>query len=91
VSYGAPVWNADNTFGMVEECIVYNNTQGVYVPGSPTDQTVPPGWNAVLANTFGLNLATESTMVLQCQKVSGSGSSHANNVQMTAIKVASLN
>jgi hypothetical protein len=45
----------------------------------------------VLANSFGLDIGGSWLVQLRCYEQSGDGSFSADNVQLTAIKVASLN
>ena len=90
VSYGANIWNADNAFSMTAECVVLRT--GVTVEESRTKATVPPGtYRLVLANSFGVDIAGTWPVQLRCSKLSGNGSFQADNIQLTAIKVATLN
>lgn len=90
VGYGANLYNADNTFAMTAQCEV--SRTGVVLEESRTNATVSAnGTRVVLANTFGLTISGTWPVLLRCYKSSGNGSFQAGNVQLTAIKVATLN
>jgi hypothetical protein len=89
VSYGANVWNGDGMFPMLASCEVVRT--GVTLEASKTTATVLNGYHTVLSNTFGLDISGTWLVQLRCFKQSGNGSFQADNVQLTAVKVATLN
>jgi hypothetical protein len=90
VSYGATVWNADSVFPLLAQASVYRT--GVLLEESKTQAVVAPGsMRTVLANSFGLDIAGTWPVQLRCEKISGNGSFQAQNIQLTAIRVESLN
>ena len=89
VSYAANVWNTDNSNYMITECLVLRT--GVVLDESVTRASELAAQHGVLANSFGLDIAGSWLVQLRCYKQSGDGSFSADNVQLTAIKVASLN
>jgi hypothetical protein len=89
VSYGANIYNADNTFGMTAHCLVQR--AGTTMNGSETIASVANnGVRVVLANTMGFDVTSSSAIQLRCEKSAGNGSFAAGNIQLTAIKVATL-
>jgi hypothetical protein len=88
VSYGANSYNADTVFGMTAHCVVQR--AGSTISASETTATVANTFHLVLANTLGFDVPSSSTVQLRCEKTSGNGSFQATNIQLTAIKVATL-
>jgi hypothetical protein len=88
VSYAANVHNADPFTPLQASCKVTTGGS-VFDPGT-SSITLLNGMSGVIANTMGLEIPSLVGVRLFCGNTTGSGAFRSSNIQLTAIKVASL-
>jgi len=91
LNYSATIDNSNSMFGTTAVCFVRRLDSNLLVANSANYGAVPNGNSASVAGTLGMDLSTPLTIRMDCQKSAGNGNFFPYNMQMTVIRVATLN
>jgi hypothetical protein len=91
LNYSATIDNSNSVFGTTAVCFVRRLDNNLLVANSANYGAVATGNSASIAGTLGMDLSTPLTIRMDCQKSAGNGNFFPYNMQMTVIRVATLN